>query len=864
MKKKLLAYLLLIANYSLLPAVSSAQQGEWTWMKGSNSAGASASYGTQGVETPTSTPPGLYASTGWTDHQHKFWLFGGYEITGEAHSALWKFDPSTNNWTWMKGPNTVNAYGSYGTQGIPDPANYPGARWLGFPKWVDTSGNIWLFGGYGYGANSNGSLADLWKYDIATNEWTFIKGYNTPGHLPTYGVQGIPNPNNQPGSRGETTCSWTDSQNHLWFYGGTTDAGDCGDLWMYNITTNEWTWMAGDNFAGTMPSYGTQGVFSPTNEPGSRQVYCNWIDSADHLWLFGGGYPTRYGDLWEFDMSINQWAWISGSNIPNYTGPHGPKCTAGNYHPNSRSENRIEWIDACENLWLFGGGDSYGDPTYNDLWQFIPTLNKWVYVSGDSIDDPLSNYGTIGVSSPTNKPGGRESSSSWVDAQGNLWFFGGSYGSWNTQYNDMWRYVPDTSCFGCNQDLSLLLPTAMFISNDSSACTGECLSFTDQSLNDPTSWQWSFPGGSPSSSLQQNPANICYANPGLYDVTLIASTTYGSDTLTQTGYIIIFTPLTVSIVQNGNTLFCDPAASSYQWLLNGNLIPDSIFQTLFITQTGTYTVDAIDSNGCSSSATIIITSLPSPGFTASDLLICEKFCVSFSDQSTNNPTAWQWIFPGGAPSTSSDQNPPNICYNNPGTFDVTLITTNANGTDTLILPGYITVYSTPLLPSISQTGYTLTSSAAATYQWQFNSADIPGATNQTYEVLQSGLYTVFITDENGCSSSATVNVLITGINDVPAHEDVLIYPNPSDGSFIVELSNCQIDDEVKIRIHNTLGQVVFSSQEKISFSDWKIEIDLCRNAIHCVSEGIYHIEISVKNSPDKGDVLIRKKIIITK
>src|SRR5216110_1665635 len=77
-------------------------------------------------------------------------------------------------------------------------------------------------------------------------------------------------------------------------------------------------------------------------------------------------------------------------------------------------------------------------------------------------------------------------------------------------------------------------------------------------------------------------------------------------------------------------------------------------------------------------------------------------------------------FPGGSPSSSANQNPTNICYNNPGTYDVTLITTNVNGNDTLTLPGYITVYATPSIPTITQTGYTLTASAAANYQWQLN------------------------------------------------------------------------------------------------------------------------------------------------
>jgi PKD repeat protein len=94
--------------------------------------------------------------------------------------------------------------------------------------------------------------------------------------------------------------------------------------------------------------------------------------------------------------------------------------------------------------------------------------------------------------------------------------------------------------------------------------------------------------------------------------------------------------------------------------------------------------------------------------------VCEKFCVSFTDQSTNNPTAWQWYFPGGVPASSTLQNPSNICLPTPGTYDVTLITTNINGSDTVTLTDYITVNETPPFPVITQNGLTLLCSSSVT------------------------------------------------------------------------------------------------------------------------------------------------------
>jgi len=232
----------------------------------------------------------------------------------------------------------------------------------------------------------------------------------------------------------------------------------------------------------------------------------------------------------------------------------------------------------------------------------------------------------------------------------------------------------------------------------------------------------------------------------------------------------------------------------------------------------------------------------SSSISSSDTDVCEKFCVDFFDSSANNPISWQWIFPGGSPSSSTDQNPSAICYTVPGTYDVTLITTNANGNDTLTLDNYITVYATPPFPTIIQAGYLLTSSPASSYQWQFNSADIPGATNQSYTILQSGYYTVIVWDSNGCKNSFTQYCLISGIGDAANDMNISIYPNPSSGNLTMELLNEMSAGEISIGVMNVIGQKVFSSSEKISPSSFKKEIDLTH-----VAAGVYYITLQSEN-----------------
>ncbi|MCB0402596.1 MAG: PKD domain-containing protein [Flavobacteriales bacterium] len=81
-------------------------------------------------------------------------------------------------------------------------------------------------------------------------------------------------------------------------------------------------------------------------------------------------------------------------------------------------------------------------------------------------------------------------------------------------------------------------PVADFSGSPTTLCEGNSVSFTDLSTNTPTSWSWSFPGGTPSSSSAQNPT-VTYASAGTYAVTLTASNAFGSDPITKTGYITV-------------------------------------------------------------------------------------------------------------------------------------------------------------------------------------------------------------------------------------------------------------------------------------------------------------------------------------
>jgi PKD repeat protein len=159
-------------------------------------------------------------------------------------------------------------------------------------------------------------------------------------------------------------------------------------------------------------------------------------------------------------------------------------------------------------------------------------------------------------------------------------------------------------------------------------------------------------------------------------------------------------------------------------------------------------------------------SIPIVTFTTLTDTICQNSCVSFINNSQNGNT-YQWIFPGGTPSFSTSMNPPDICYNSAGQFDVTLIVTNSLGTDTVKHSNYITVLpQVPFMP-IDQHGDSLISMPGYfSYQWFYDTIPIAGANSNTYMATQSGDYSVLITDTNGCTAVAKkLNVIASMEND---------------------------------------------------------------------------------------------------
>ncbi|MCB9326710.1 MAG: PKD domain-containing protein [Lewinellaceae bacterium] len=143
-----------------------------------------------------------------------------------------------------------------------------------------------------------------------------------------------------------------------------------------------------------------------------------------------------------------------------------------------------------------------------------------------------------------------------------------------------------------------------------------------------------------------------------------------------------------AITAAGGTLDCNtpsvqlaatsnPAGSSFSWTGPNNFMSSEQNPTVF--GVGTYNLTVTGSNGCTATASAVVdmddTVTPVAGFTFTS----DQLSVTFSDNSTNNPTSWSWDFGDGQLST---QQSPAHTYNAPGEYQVTLVATNDCGSNT--------------------------------------------------------------------------------------------------------------------------------------------------------------------------------------
>lgn len=652
----------------------------------------------------------------------------------------------------------------------------------------------------------------------------------------------------------------------------------------------------------TYPTAGTYSVtLTATNSSGSGQKvktgYIN-VQSAKTLPLVEGFQNTTFPPAdWAIENSDGATTWARSSSAGGYgqstasaymnfftynSGSQRDWLTSPVYNLSGVSNAQIKFDYAyrrfsttsnsdslqimysidCGNTWTQvwkRGGASLQTVSTTSTANFVPTAAQW---KTDSIALPAGVLGKNNV----------------------RFAFVGINGNGNNLYIDninIYNVTPPTP----------QAPVADFVGTPTTVVVGNSVAFTDLSTNTPTSWAWSFAGGTPATSTTQNPT-ITYNTVGQYNVTLTATNTIGSSApVTKTAYItVINAPQgnacdTLDNTSNDTTgviyrypdgtgflagnnsegdmakaerfenssavtvrgafigVYAKSAAPGSKtvtfalWDDSGNagapgttpLDTKTVPLSQILSPTGQMIYVAFNSNpvvsgnfyvgvilpttagdslslftteqsaayanapyaweqysdgswhsyasyygyyyGASVShwvfpevCDVAPAALPEAKFTANKTSICAGEQVSFTDNSSGNPTSWSWNFGAGAsPQTATTKNP-TVTFNGAGTYTVKLTVSNASGSDDTTISNYITVNAKPTANTTSiavscfgmQNGsakVTASSNAPFTYLWSNN-----GGTADSIVNKGAGTYTVTVTNSKNCTVTASVQI----------------------------------------------------------------------------------------------------------
>lgn len=315
------------------------------------------------------------------------------------------------------------------------------------------------------------------------------------------------------------------------------------------------------------------------------------------------------------------------------------------------------------------------------------TVNPWNYGSGNSkadLDVKLVLKNDTGRIFKISEPRNSLSAST-----GNIQLPPGNYvvlvdgdaNDYQSGYGSLGKYY----CSGTIADAMSGSLNANFIVNDSNVCSGTLVQFSDQSIGTPTSWSWSFPGGTPSSSSEQFPDPVAYASTGSYTVSLTVSDGVQQSTKTISNAIRVnalpnlsFSPTQPIVCGNVPAEISASGASFYQWTPAASLTNSSLSRVrAFPTSNQTYTLTGTDLNGCSTSMLVPVSYFPAPVLSKIPNSDQVFNCLNDSVQlQVSGATTYDW-----SPSTGLNYDDSAVVKASPplGNFYYSITGTDANG-----------------------------------------------------------------------------------------------------------------------------------------------------------------------------------------
>ncbi len=305
--------------------------------------------------------------------------------------------------------------------------------------------------------------------------------------------------------------------------------------------------------------------------------------------------------------------------------------------------------------------------------------------------------------------------------------------------------------------------TADFEIDNQDGCAPYYVTFRNNSSDNATSFKWTFPGGTPSTSLLREPT-IVYNKKGEYDVTLQVSNKKYSDQKSYKKYIRIDTLPIAEFGYNASGLLVDFSNLSidgilFDWSFGDGKTSKDKNPSHSYANAGQYNVRLITTNNCGTDTAFHVVTASGAlvaNFKVENTMGCAPYTVTFTNLS-QNATTYNWSFPGGIPATSNLENP-TVTYANSGAFDVSLNVSNGAGTIDEKKTSYILVENNPealYTHTIKRFDaiFTNESKYGSSYLWNFGDNSTPSTVQSpTHTYAAEGEYIVKLSVTNGCGT----------------------------------------------------------------------------------------------------------------
>lgn len=267
-----------------------------------------------------------------------------------------------------------------------------------------------------------------------------------------------------------------------------------------------------------------------------------------------------------------------------------------------------------------------------------------------------------------------------------------------------------------------------------------------------------------------------------------------------------------------------------------------------------------------SRGSITFTSGPDPltaEFIADETQVCEAGFVWFTSTSLGDPVEYEWLFPGGNPSSSMDEEPFSY-YENLGAYDVTLIVRDAAGDrDTLTKTTYINVSSEPDvqfgeiedLCDEDWDPYELVTGSPAGGSYSGDHVSDGKFFHPTAAGV--GSYTLYYTYTDAACGSFTSEQIVqvvswVGIDEKTDHMAVNIFPNPSSGKLTLTLET-EGFYTADIKVMDAMGKLVYERDGLSANGSYTAEIDLSQQA-----QGVYFVLVSTNDKQMTRKIFLNK------